>query len=128
MQHPAKVGAGTAVDHLLDERRAKTAPPDGALDVDVGQVGHGNAIGDRPGEADHPAGAAFVGGHDPPRRRELSLDVRAGTPSAPVRLLGQEPPERVEVDALALGVEDESRDRRRLRWVHIDLSSRSLRV
>jgi hypothetical protein len=72
--------------------------------VDVGEVGEPDAVRNRPAEADH-LGVIVEATHDPPRTRELALEVSSSTPGVPVRALGKEGPRRVDVDSVGVIVE-----------------------
>src|ERR1700722_7728818 len=124
MQGPAEAGARAAVDHgryqLLAQARAARV----GKDEDVRQVGEGHIVRDGAGEADLAAGGRLVRADDAPRGGKLLLEVRPRAEPAPVRLRGQELPDRVPVDPALIvvklvhaGGEDHRRIVGRGRWL-----------
>ena len=97
VQRPPERRAGAAVDHRGHQFHAQALAAELFVDVDVGQVGEPGPVRDGPGEPDHGAGRAVVDADHPPGTVELLLDDAAGPPASPVRLRGQEPPQRVPV-------------------------------
>ena len=105
MEHPAKLRTWSAVDHEVDDGEPDSLTADTGKGVYVGQVGDTVSVGHGAGEADHLAGADLVGSRDAPSRVELPLDDLPGAPASPVRLLGEETPQGLSIDAVELVVE-----------------------
>src|SRR5919204_2121048 len=107
VEKPAVVRVRAAFDRLADELLAEPPAAVRVEHVDVGQVRKGHPRDERrPGKADL---AAVVVEADEPRGRRVHRLLRLTRPALrPVRLLGEVPVDRVEVDPLRVVVELET--------------------
>ena len=96
-QDPSEVGARPFVDHGLDEPVSQSVSAVVGVHEDVGQVREPDAVGHGTGEPDLSA-ARRVRSDDPPRARDLCLDVGPGAPPSPGGVVREERPDRVEVE------------------------------